>query len=496
MIMSSVSLSVVIPAFNASGTLAQALDSLCAQTRSDWEAIIVDDGSTDETVAVARCFTERDQRFHLICADHRGASAARNTGIEAAGGGRLLFLDADDWIAPTYVEKMLGALEGAADAAAAYCAYQRVLPDGSLMPVRWAGEIASAPFETFARRSGTAIHCVVIERPLVLELGGFDTSLQTCEDWDLWQRVARTGARFLGVCEPLAFYRTGSASLSGRTRQMVDDAQIVVRRGFAADSRVKQPAPEHAQGAAIEPSGAADLYATYFVVWCAAMEAGAAREGASLLGALSFVCDLRDYVEVLPEIVCDGLAVGARLPPSDLTKAWSAFETPLLALVDRLQAASSQPTLRRRVRYAVERRLLTESDLKAPVALGLMMGIRLDIGRLAAVTPPAGVDLAYLRLCAGSQSLASVEVPVFGTLSAEDVELLAIERLGRAAYLKRAALTRSARLLPRVATAAIHRILTRAAVLPPREIDRHALGEKLPCDRRAHWKRLFENPDP
>jgi glycosyltransferase involved in cell wall biosynthesis len=211
---SSVSLSVVIPTFNAADTLAEALGSLRAQTRRDWEAIVVDDGSSDQTIALAGSFIQRDSRFRLIRASHRGVSATRNSGIEAAIGRLLLFLDADDWIAPTYVETMLAALERATDAAAAYCAYRRVLPDRSMTSAGWAREIESAPFETFARRSGTAIHCVVIEKELVVELGGFDPSLQTCEDWDLWQRVARTGAVFVGVREELAFYRSRYLSLS------------------------------------------------------------------------------------------------------------------------------------------------------------------------------------------------------------------------------------------------------------------------------------------
>src|SRR5437660_8279844 len=97
-----VTLSVVIPAHNAAETLAETLDSLLAQTRGDWTAIVVDDGSTDGTRALAESYVARDQRFRLLSdgRPNEGASAARNRGIGAATSRWLAFLDADDWLEP------------------------------------------------------------------------------------------------------------------------------------------------------------------------------------------------------------------------------------------------------------------------------------------------------------------------------------------------------------------------------------------------------------
>src|SRR5438045_6025761 len=100
-----INVSVIIPAYNASATLAETVESLLAQTCSHWEAIIVDDGSDDDTVAVAKSFAERDMRIRVVRQPHQGISAARNTGIDQARYEWLLFLDADDWLLPRALER-------------------------------------------------------------------------------------------------------------------------------------------------------------------------------------------------------------------------------------------------------------------------------------------------------------------------------------------------------------------------------------------------------
>jgi hypothetical protein len=177
--------SVIIPARNAAATLDAALASLRAQTVPDWEAIVVDDGSTDGTAAVAHAQASRDPRVHLLRAEAGGASAARNAGLAAARGRHLLFLDADDWVAPTHLERLLGLLAATPAATAAYCGYRRVMPDGSMGPATWRADIAAAPKPAFAHGPGTAIHAVLVDRDAVLAVGGFNPGLRTCEDWDL-----------------------------------------------------------------------------------------------------------------------------------------------------------------------------------------------------------------------------------------------------------------------------------------------------------------------
>lgn len=90
--------SVVIPAYNVEAYLEECLGSVAAQSWEDWEAIVVDDGSTDGSGALAEAWARKDKRFRVIRQENRGLSAARNTGMEQAKGTYLLFLDGDDWL--------------------------------------------------------------------------------------------------------------------------------------------------------------------------------------------------------------------------------------------------------------------------------------------------------------------------------------------------------------------------------------------------------------
>ncbi|TIU96992.1 MAG: hypothetical protein E5W00_24530, partial [Mesorhizobium sp.] len=104
-------------------------------------------------------------------------------------------------------------------------------------------------------------------RKTIVELGGFDVSLRTCEDWDLWQRLARLGKRWVMVDEPLAFYRTSPNSLSRNSTQMLVDAEIVIARGFSPDPRVKHPASAHANGAIGANGRTASEALAWFALW-------------------------------------------------------------------------------------------------------------------------------------------------------------------------------------------------------------------------------------
>ena len=104
-------ISVVVPIYNVEAYLAECLESLAGQTVRDLEVIMVDDGSTDSSAAIAERFAARDGRFRLIRQANGGLSAARNTGIDAAGGELLAFVDSDDALPPNAYELLLRALD-------------------------------------------------------------------------------------------------------------------------------------------------------------------------------------------------------------------------------------------------------------------------------------------------------------------------------------------------------------------------------------------------
>lgn len=93
-------ISVIIPVFNVGDHVADYLRSLQAQTLNDFEALVIDDGSTDDSAAIAQSVIGADPRFHLIKQQNKGLSGARNTGLDAAQGAFIAFLDSDDRLAP------------------------------------------------------------------------------------------------------------------------------------------------------------------------------------------------------------------------------------------------------------------------------------------------------------------------------------------------------------------------------------------------------------
>jgi glycosyltransferase involved in cell wall biosynthesis len=221
-------ISVVTPARDAAATLAQTLDSLLAQSLGDWECIIVNDGSTDATAAIIDAYRARDSRFRTVLGAGQGVCAARNLGIAVARGKWLHFLDADDWNDPAFYQKLVQAAAAMPDAVAVYSEFLRAMPGGVMAEISRLPADPENPFEDFARGCLVAMGAVLVNRDLVLRLGGFDSSLRVCEDWDLWQRVARFGGSWAVVKEKLAFYRTEGPSLSARVDWMNEDGRKVI----------------------------------------------------------------------------------------------------------------------------------------------------------------------------------------------------------------------------------------------------------------------------
>lgn len=100
-------ISIILPCYNQGIYLGEALESIIKQTYRNWEAIIVNDGSSDCTEEVALEYVAKDSRIHYFAQENKGVSAARNLGIEKALGKFVLPLDPDDMIAPTFIEKCM-----------------------------------------------------------------------------------------------------------------------------------------------------------------------------------------------------------------------------------------------------------------------------------------------------------------------------------------------------------------------------------------------------
>jgi len=212
--------------------LSSALNSILAQTFTDWEAIIVDDGSTDNTRAVAAQFT--DPRVRYIYQENAGLSAARNTGIRAAQGNYLAFLDADDEWSSAFMERCVGILQNQSrNIAGVYTRNTFIDPQGNTLP-RSGGQIISPEqFRIRLLEGGFfPVHSVLVRADCVREVGMFDETLTSVEDWDLWLRIAQRGYTFQHIPEPLARYRVYPGSMSTNAARMHANRIAVLTKHF------------------------------------------------------------------------------------------------------------------------------------------------------------------------------------------------------------------------------------------------------------------------
>ncbi|WP_246680237.1 trifunctional glycosyltransferase/class I SAM-dependent methyltransferase/polysaccharide deacetylase [Mesorhizobium sp. 10.2.3] len=416
--------SIVVPAHNAEVTLARALDCLLDQEIVDWEAIIVDDASTDRTPAIIAGYVEHDARFRTLSSCAYSAAGARNSGISTARGHWLMFLDADDWVDASFLAKMLATLKTAPDAVAAYCGSRRVMPDGEPTPSSISTEVAIQPFETFARRCAIRTHALLVDRETIVELGGFDVSLRTCEDWDLWQRLARLGKNWVMVDEPLAFYRASLNSLSRNSTQMLVDAEIVIARGFSHDPRVKHPASAHANGAIDANGGTAFEALAWFALWNAASDCGCGSRSIDPQSLRALPAG-RKWAREIARVAVDGLMAGSLSVPEQLAARWDRFGGSLTELIIELGKVWNNPVAARRVQYQLEQMLLDVDDLAAPRRLARTLGLRVDARNPTSTELPEGIDQIYAYLMMDGQIEAVVQFGVLGTVTTDHwIELI------------------------------------------------------------------------
>jgi hypothetical protein len=248
--------SVVIPAYNAAATLDETLRSVREQTHRALEIIVVDDGSTDATLALAEGHAAADARVQVLRQANAGVAAARNAGWQHARSPLIAFVDADDLWAPTKIERQLQALQSAGPRVGlVYCWYHTIDAGGLITDVQnsraWQGDVLHPLLQGNFIGNGSA---ALIRRQALVEAGGFDSALQAqgaqgCEDYLLYCRIARSHA-FALVADHLVGYRTTPGNMSSDRLRMLrswllvademqarhaDEAEAVQRgvRGYA-----------------------------------------------------------------------------------------------------------------------------------------------------------------------------------------------------------------------------------------------------------------------
>ena len=212
--------SVVIPAYNASGTLAETLDAMLGQRFDDWECIVVDDGSTDDTRAIAESYAGRDSRVQVIAQANRGTGGAYNTGVSAATAEWVTICSADDVLLPTHLESMAHAIEANPAIDILSCNGYYLRSDGSrtlVYPGRKGAVSRSWSLEDLFDRCFYSVGACY-RRSLFERVGGYREDIYG-EDYDFWLRAMAAGARHVYLPEALTLHRVSEGQKSTDRRR-------------------------------------------------------------------------------------------------------------------------------------------------------------------------------------------------------------------------------------------------------------------------------------
>lgn len=222
--------SVVIPAYNAAGTIHATLTSVLRQSLADLEVIVIDDGSTDTTLQVLAGF--QDTRLRVLSFENGGLAASRNRGILHARARFVSFLDADDIWMPDKLQSQLEALERNPDAAVAYSWTDYIDEAGRFLyqgsHSSFSGQVYAHLLEHNFVESGSN---VLVRRGVFEQVGNFDARFPGAEDWDFLLRVA-SRYPFAVVRKPQVLYRVVSGSMSSNIARQESALLGVIQRNF------------------------------------------------------------------------------------------------------------------------------------------------------------------------------------------------------------------------------------------------------------------------
>jgi GT2 family glycosyltransferase len=247
--------SLIIPTYNRAALLDETLDSVLSQTYPNWECIVVDDGSTDETEAVVSSFGDA---FQLIRQANAGPAVARNRGVAQAKGEAILFLDSDDLLRPYALDVLVNELRRHPEAGVSYGGFQMMRNDGSpatlaqapLLPaVSGRDGSGGAHFVAYGltatgqilpdllQHDAMLMGATLIRREVVERIGGFDPERGYMEHWEYFLRIARERIPFVPTRTPVVRIRIHEGNLSGNFEDMLLNRLALIETYLPRDNR-------------------------------------------------------------------------------------------------------------------------------------------------------------------------------------------------------------------------------------------------------------------
>ena len=236
--------SVVVPVYNVRSYIEEALVSLERQSFQEFEVVVVNDGSTDDTAEVVKPFVLRDSRFQLLYKQNGGLASARNYGIRKARAEYIALLDGDDAYEPGKLATHVARLDNATEIGVVYSASRIICEDGrptfmhlSGKPIR-SNPLAALLCKNFIGHGSNA----VFRRSVWHEVGEFDEALRSSEDIDFWLKIAATQRwRFYREPQILCSYRVRQSGLSFDVMQMQRCNEQVIEAAYRRSPELVGP---------------------------------------------------------------------------------------------------------------------------------------------------------------------------------------------------------------------------------------------------------------
>ena len=211
--------SVIVPAYNADTTLSQTLDAILAQRHVEWECVVVDDGSTDTTLAMARDYARRDPRIRVVSQENQGTAGAYNTGVATSAGEWIVMCSADDLLLPAHMTEMSAAIEDAPGPDIWSSNGYFLRGDGSTIVygpefIRGGMDLLQLIGDCFFGVGAT------YRREVFDRIGGYRTGIYA-EDYDFWLRALARGATHGYLDTPLSVHRLGETQKSADKERLL-----------------------------------------------------------------------------------------------------------------------------------------------------------------------------------------------------------------------------------------------------------------------------------
>ena len=237
--------SVIVPCYNQAQFLAETLDSVLAQTHENWECIIVNDGSTDDTEAVAKEYCNKDNRFVYYKKENGGLSSARNAGLDIVQGDYVQFLDSDDILLPNKLECQIRVIE-IEKSDVCVCHHSMFTTDiNQTWENFFSQSIYDLTYHGFVYNWGEtfviAIHSGLFSHSfLKIHHIRFDEQVRAMEDWLFWVNIIRAEGVFCQLKEKLVLYRVHGSSMTQDKKHMQSNRLRVCLRMYETLNHIER----------------------------------------------------------------------------------------------------------------------------------------------------------------------------------------------------------------------------------------------------------------